>query len=220
MFTGIVEEVGVVSSVVTKGHFKKLSIHAKTILKDLKIGDSISVNGICLTVINHGRNHFSVEVVTESLMLSNLETLRIGDKVNLERALSVVDRIGGHIVSGHVDGVGTLKGKIDKGTHFDFEIEFPQEFSRYFVKKGSIAIEGISLTVAEVDSDRIRVSVIPHTLKSTTLNEKRIGDKLNLELDILGKYVESLLIKDSRVQGVTEDMMSKVGFIPIGIVEN
>lgn len=219
MFTGIIEEIGVVSSVINKGPHKKLTIHAKKIISDLKIGDSISVNGVCLTVVSKGRNNFTVDAVTESLMLSNISDLAIGSSVNLERALSVMDRLGGHIVSGHVDGIGILKGKIDKGTHFDFEIEFPNEFSRYMVFKGSIALDGVSLTIASVERNRIRLSIIPHTLKITTLGEKHLGDNINLELDILGKYVESLLLRE-KPQGVTEEMMSRVGFIPIGIVEN
>lgn len=219
MFTGIVEEIGVISSVLNKGHHRKLSVYSKKIMGDLKIGDSVSVNGICLTVVEKGRNHFSVEVVTESLMLSNLSDLKIGSRVNLERALSVMDRIGGHIVSGHVDDVGILKGKIDKTTHFDYEIEFPDEFSRYLVAKGSVAVEGVSLTIASIERNRIRISIIPHTLKNTTLGSKVIGDRLNLEFDVLGKYVENLLLRE-KSHGVTEEMMSRVGFIPIGIVEN
>ncbi|NQU18111.1 MAG: riboflavin synthase [Candidatus Saganbacteria bacterium] len=219
MFTGIIEEIGVISSVVNKGQSRIFTIHAKRVLSDLKIGDSVSVNGICLTAVQKGRNNFSVEAVTESLVLSNLSDLVIGNRVNLERALSVVDRIGGHFVSGHVDGTGILKGRNDKGSHFEYEIEFPREFGRYIITKGSIAVDGVSLTVANVENNRMRISIVPHTLKNTTLGSKTIGGELNLELDMMGKYIENILLRD-KSQGVTEEMMSKVGFIPIGIVEN
>ena len=219
MFTGIIEEIGVVTSHVAKSSQKKITISARKTLSDIKIGDSVSVDGVCLTVTEKGKNHFSVEAVAETLSLSTLNSLQVGRRVNLERALSVVERIGGHIVTGHIDGIGILKAKIEKGGHFDYEIEFPAGVSRYMANKGSIAVDGVSLTIAGCDRNRVRVSIIPHTLKNTTLGDKKVGDKLNLELDILAKYVESLF-KNEKSQGVTEEMMSRVGFIPIGIVEN
>src|SRR3989339_189033 len=179
MFTGIVEEIGTVSSVINNGQHKTFSVLAKKVLLDLKIGD----------------------------------------RVNLERALPVMGRLGGHLVSGHIDVVGILKGKIDRGSHFEYEIEFPNEFNQYLVHKGSIAIDGVSLTVSHLDNNRFRVQVVPHTLKVTTLSAKNIGEKLNLEFDVLGKYVEGLLFNEKPV-GVTEEMMQRVGFIPIGIVNN
>lgn len=219
MFTGIIEEIGLVSSIVNQGAHKRISIHAKKVLGDLKIGDSISVNGVCLTAIEKGRSQFSVEAVSESMASSNIYDLKIGSRVNLERALSVIDRIGGHIVTGHVDGVGVIKGKNDRGSHFEFEIEFPHEFNPYLISKGSIAVDGVSLTIAKVDRNRVKIAIIPHTLKNTTLGMKSISDTVNLEFDVLGKYVESILFRE-KSRGVTEDMMSRVGFIPIGIVEN
>lgn len=204
---------------VNNGQHKTFSILAKKILQDLKIGDSILLNGVCLTVTERGRNHFTVDAVVESLMLSNLSELNIGKRVNLERALPVMGRLGGHLVSGHVDVTGVLKGKIDRGSHFEYEIEFPQEFNPYLVHKGSIAIDGVSLTVSHFEMDRFRVQIVPHTLKVTTLNEKNIGEKLNLEFDVLGKYVEGFLFNE-KPAGVTEEMMQRVGFIPIGIVNN
>ncbi len=191
MFTGLVETFGTVSAVKNTGSGIRLSVRP---LSDfgVRTGDSVSVNGVCLTVTGHNRDT-SFDVSPETLRSTNLGELKINDRVNLERALRLSDRLGGHIVSGHVDGIGTIKDKKKAGEYTFYTFESPAEISRYIVKKGSIAIDGISLTVVEHDNRSFSVAIIPHTLTATNIGEKGIGDRVNLEADIIGKYVEKLL---------------------------
>lgn len=199
MFTGIVEELGTVVALERLPDGAVLRVRGRLVSKDAKAGDSIAVNGVCLTVVEHGDGEFSADVMAESLNRSALGRLAIGDPVNLERpvAAHAVDgaggRLGGHIVQGHVDGVGTLVSRT-RSEHWDLlVIELPAELARYVATKGSIAVDGISLTVVEVGPDWFSVALIPTTLELTTLGRKQPGDLVNLEVDVIAKYVERLL---------------------------
>ena len=189
MFTGLIEEVGTASEI-SSG---KLKINAKTVLEGTKIGDSIAVNGVCLTVTSLFTGGFTADVMQETLRRSNLGKLKNGDKVNLERAMAAEGRFGGHIVSGHIDGTGKISRIQKEGIATWFHIECADEILNLIVEKGSIAIDGISLTVAKLDENEFAVSIIPHTASETTLLSKKIGDIVNLENDIVGKYVKRLL---------------------------
>lgn len=189
MFTGIVEEIGTVESF----NSGKICIKAKKVLEQTKIGDSICVNGVCLTVTKLNQNSFYTDVMNETLNRSNLGLLLPGCKVNLERAMSAQGRFGGHIVSGHIDGTGTISKKINDDNAIWVYISTSKKILKYIIEKGSICIDGISLTVAKVSQNDFAVSVIPHTSEQTTLISKKVGESVNLENDIIGKYVEKLL---------------------------
>ena len=190
MFTGIVEEVGVIRELRFLSESAVVTIAAGTILPGLKIGDSVAVNGVCLTVTRILPDSFICDISTETLRLTAFKQTRTGAKVNLERAVSVGDRLGGHIMQGHVDAVGRLVSKIPAGEGFDVTFSFPQTMERYLVYKGSIAVNGISLTIASLGKETFSVAVIPHTFSVTTLGQLAIGDPVNLEADILGRYFE------------------------------
>lgn len=211
MFTGIVEEMGSVKALRREAGAARLTVSASTVLEGTAIGDSICVNGVCLTVVEMNKNDFSADVAVETLSVTNLGELKVGAKVNLERALRLSARIGGHLVSGHVDAVGRIKGKREEGNGWRIFIEAPEQVLRYIIKKGSIAIDGISLTVADLEKTVFSIAVIPHTAKLTTLGFKSTGDSVNLEVDIIGKYVERLLA--GRIEGgVSLEMLKKSGF--------
>lgn len=193
MFTGIVEEVGCVRSLRRGARSCELTVAARTVLSDVRTGDSIAVNGVCLTVKRFTASTFSADVMPETLDRSSLGALSPGDAVNLERALSANGRFGGHIVSGHIDGTGVVQSIRQDDNAVWFAIEAPASIMRLVVEKGSIAIEGVSLTVARTDDRSFSVSVIPHTRAATNLAAKRPGDVVNLENDVVGKYVERLL---------------------------
>ena len=193
MFTGIVEEVGTIKQVVSGSTSGVITIGAGTVLEDTKIGDSIAVNGICLTVTRLIPGGFTADVMPETLRRSSLGSLNSGDSVNLERAMAADGRFGGHIVSGHIDGTGTVIEQRKESNAVWVRIKTSREILGLIVEKGSIAIDGISLTVASVSDDDFQVSVIPHTGSETTLLKKKIGDIVNLENDIVGKYVQKLL---------------------------
>ena len=193
MFTGIVEEMGTVKAIRKGPHSAVVEIQAQVVLEDLHIGDSIAVNGVCLTATAFSPAGFTADVMHETLNRSALALLRPGSRVNLERALAAGGRFGGHIVAGHVDGVGTVQRITRDDNAVWYTIAAGPEILRYVVEKGSIAMDGISLTVAAVEADRFSVSVIPHTAAVTALGRKRPGDVVNLETDIIGKYVEKLL---------------------------
>ena len=193
MFTGIVEELGQVKALSLRGNSGTLTVKAKKVLEGTKIGDSIAVNGVCLTVTNMKNNEFSADVMAETVRRSSLGALRDGSYVNLERAMAADSRFGGHIVSGHIDGTGAITQVRRDDNALWYTVEASPALLRYIVEKGSIAMDGISLTVAAVEADRFSVSVIPHTAAVTALGRKRSGDVVNLETDIIGKYVEKLL---------------------------
>jgi riboflavin synthase len=217
MFTGIVEETGKIAGIKRGANSAVLTIQAKKVLEDAKIGDSIAVNGVCLTVVSISGNTFSADVMHETLNRSSLARAASGTAVNLERAMAADGRFGGHIVAGHVDGVGTI-AQIEKDDNAVlYTIEADASILRYIIEKGSIAIDGISLTVARVTERDFTVSVIPHTAQQTILNQKKQGDPVNLENDMIGKYVEKLLLapraeKAPRKGGVTREFLLENGF--------
>lgn len=189
VFTGIVEEVGRLREAAKTGTGSRLVFEASVVLSGTKIGDSIAVNGCCLTVVELGKNYWAAEAVAETLARTNLGFLTAGDPVNLERPVRPEDRLGGHLVQGHVDALGTVRSAPP-----DLAVEVPRHLRRYLVVKGSVAVEGCSLTVAAVSTDGFRVAIIPHTASATTLGLKQPGDRVNLEADVIAKYVEGLLI--------------------------
>ena len=218
MFTGIVEEIGELESILSGSRAGSLRIRAKTVLEGTKLGDSIAVNGVCLTVTEHTDGDFCADVMPETLRRSNLGLLQRGSKVNLERAMAANGRFGGHIVSGHIDGMGTIHHLQREENAVWIRITAAPSILSLIVEKGSITIDGISLTVARTDDKTFSVSIIPHTQKETTLQYLREGDAVNLETDIVGKYVEKLMKpepeedKDSS-RGLTEDFLRENGFI-------
>lgn len=216
MFTGIVEEKGIIRSLNINGSSGTIRIEAKKVLEGTSIGDSIAVNGICLTVTSMGDGFFTADVMAETVRRSSLGSLSQGSEVNLERAMSANGRFGGHIVSGHIDGTGTVRSLVREENAIWVTIETPPEILKYIVHKGSICIDGISLTVASVGSDNFKVSVIPHTGSETTLLSKRPGSPVNLENDIVAKYVERLMnykdsADESRSSGITMEMLAELG---------
>ena len=218
MFTGIVEELGTVAGIRRGARSAVLQIRAGTVLEDLKIGDSVAVNGICLTVVALGTDSFSADVMHETLDRSALGELKPGSPVNLERAMAAGGRFGGHIVAGHVDGTGRVRALRRDGNAVWYTIQAPPEVLRYVVEKGSIAVDGISLTVARVGEDWFSVSVIPHTAAVTALGRRRVGDRVNLECDVIGKYVEKLLQPlrpqpEERGGGLTREFLARNGIL-------
>lgn len=193
MFTGLVAELGTVRWLKRVQNSYHLTVAARKVLDNLKIGDSVAVNGVCLTVDVLGSGEFTADVMPETMRLSNLRDLRSGDRVNLERTLRLMDGLDGHIVSGHVEGIGVIAKCRQDGIANVVTVKTPPELMRYILHKGSIAIDGISLTVTDVTEDTFSVSLIPHTSKETTLGFKTVGDEVNLETDIIGKYVEQML---------------------------
>lgn len=194
MFTGLVEEVGTVASIKKGINSSKITINAKKVLEDVILGDSIATNGICLTVVEFTQTSFTVDVMKESLRVTNLGNLKTGDKLNLERALRLGDRLGGNIVSGHIDGTGKIESFLKEDNAVVVTISASYDLLRYIIYKGSIAIDGVSLTVFSIDDTSFKVSIIPHTGVETTLLTKAIKDTVNLECDMVGKYIEKLIL--------------------------
>lgn len=220
MFTGIIEEKGKIEAIKSGTKSAILTIHAENILSDVKVGDSIAVNGVCLTATSVGATYFTADVMAETLRRSSLGSLKQGNRVNLERAMAMGGRFGGHIVSGHIDGTGKIRSMVREDNAVWVTIEADKSIMKLIVEKGSIAIDGISLTVARVDEGSFAVSLIPHTGKETTLLEKEVGDIVNLENDVIGKYVEKLMAfkeKDAswhskEKQTLTADFLMENGF--------
>lgn len=218
MFTGIVEEMGVVKTVGKTLAGTKLSLLAKLILEDLSPGASVSVNGACLTVVDVDAQGFAVDVSPETLSITTLGELATGDPVNLERAMKLNERIGGHLVSGHVDGVGAIIARQQDGNAVVLTIEAPPEIMRYCVPKGSVTVDGISMTINGVQDRSFSLSVIPHTAQNTTLGVKQMGARVNLESDVIGKYVERLLQERHQLPPkpapvIDKDYLQKKGLI-------
>lgn len=212
MFTGIVEEIGTVKKI-ARGQKAYLEIQADKIFSDIHIGDSIAVNGVCLTVTSFSGKVFTADVMNETFSRSSLGSLKTGSHVNLERAMSANGRFGGHIVSGHIDGTGKITNIKKDGNAVWYKISADENIIKYTVEKGSIAIDGISLTVARVERDNFSVSIIPHTSEETILSEKKAGDTVNLENDIIGKYVERFLNFDKpKKSEITMDFLAENGF--------
>lgn len=206
MFTGIVEETGKVQAIQRGKASSALTIQGKLIFSDLKTGDSVAVNGVCLTAASCAHNTFQADVMHETLNRSSLGSLITGSRVNLERAVPADGRFGGHIVTGHIDGTGCIEAIQKDDCAVLYTIKAPRRIMRYIVEKGSVAVDGISLTVCEVREDRFVVSVIPHTAKSTILSERSIGSMVNLENDIIGKYIEKMVACGLGAQGAEARM--------------
>lgn len=193
MFTGIIEEIGTVESVKSTGGSVRLRIHAPKSAAELHISDSVSINGVCQTVISQSHSSFEVEAVEETLRKTTLGMLKEGNPINLELPLKFNERLAGHMVLGHVDTIGTITKIEPRESSWMFTISFPPSFTRYIVPVGSVAIDGVSLTVAELEENQIRVSIIPHTREHTVFKFRREGDNVNIEFDIIGKYIGHLL---------------------------
>lgn len=214
MFTGIIEETGVVLAITKNAHSAVLRIGAKKVLDDVRLGDSIAVNGVCLTVTSYGTNEFTADVMHETLDRSSLGELRAGGKVNLERALRLDSRLGGHIVTGHIDGTGKIRRVRADANAIWYTIAAEPALLSGIVEKGSIAIDGISLTVAKVTEQDFAVSVIPHTAEHTTLSGKKEGAVVNLETDCIGKYVAKVLGAGQNGAGsISQDFLAEHGFL-------
>lgn len=221
MFTGIIEEVGSVASIRKGAHSCVLTVNASRVLEDVHLGDSIATNGVCLTVTSFTSHSFSADVMHETLNRSSLGSLHIGSPVNLERAMLAGGRFGGHIVSGHIDGVGTISSIKEDDNAVWYTVEAPSSILRYIIEKGSITLDGISLTVAKVTNSNFSASIIPHTRTQTNLASKKVGDVLNLENDLVGKYVERLMLQpiaasqeqpEQKSSGITKEFLSHYGF--------
>ena len=212
MFTGIIEEIGKVVSFKKSAHGADLKISAKTVLEDVKLGESIAVNGVCETVVAFDNTTFEVNVSAETLRVSNLSDLKQGDFVNLERALKLSDRLSGHIVSGHVDLTTKFIKKEKLGEFYNMEFAVTPDFRKYIVKKGSITINGISLTIADIKPESFVVAVIPHTFENTNLKELKNNDIVNIETDILAKYIENFVVGKEKKE-ITMNFLEENGFL-------
>ena len=216
MFTGIVEERGEVISVKSGTKSSVLEIQGNLIFHDLKQGDSVAVNGVCLTAASLEKNGFTADVMNETLMRSSLKSIKPGTLVNLERAMLANGRFGGHVVSGHIDGTGDIVNIVREGNAVWFTVKTSEKIMSFIVEKGSIAVDGISLTVGKLEGNQFSVSIIPHTVKSTVLHTKVIGSQVNLENDMMGKYINKFMQNksdnDNPKSGVTISLLEKAGF--------
>ena len=219
MFTGLIEEVGIVEASRPQDRGARIVVRSERLWEGLEIGDSVSVNGVCLTVVEKRRGGFEADVSAESLERTTLGHLKRGAKVNLERALTLSSPLGGHLVLGHVDGVGRITGMDTEGEGSVFEFAYPPELDIYLVDKGSIAVDGISLTVNQCDAGSFGVSIIPHTGLVSTIGFKKVGERVNIETDMIGKYVERFLKGDKAEQreakggSVSMELLAKNGFL-------
>ncbi len=216
MFTGIIEELGKVAGLEKRGNGARIKISAKIVTEDSNEGDSIAVNGVCLTAIDISQNSFSANVSPETLNRSTLGNLKINAAVNLERAVTPSTRLGGHIVQGHVDGKGKFSQAIQADDFWTVRIGFPKELAPYLVYKGSISVEGISLTIANLTEDYFSIAVIPKTWELTNLSSLKSGDEVNLEVDIIAKYVERIMLygkQEEKREEITMEKLSKLGFV-------
>lgn len=213
MFTGIIEEVGHVKSLRRGARSFTLEVEASLVMEDTRVGDSIATNGVCLTVTSLTGHGFTADVMPETVMRTALGELVPGSPVNLERALSLQTRLGGHIVSGHIDGTGRISDRRQDDTALWLTVECDSSLLRYIIQKGSITIQGVSLTVARVDERSFAVSLIPHTQAATTLHQAKVGDRVNLENDVIAKYVEKLLGRESDRDNGLMDKLACNGFL-------
>ena len=221
MFTGIIEGLGTVSAVRPGGQGKRLAVEADFDLNQTKIGDSICVSGACLTAVKIDSRHFEVDISPETLQMTTFSQAKVGQRVNIERALRLSDRIDGHLVSGHIDGVGKIRQSETLGNAIIVTIEVPESMTRYMISKGSVALDGISLTINTCAADSFSISIIPHTAKLTTIGFKNKGDPVNIETDMLGKYVERFMsprpvrndARDEKPSGIDEAYLLKTGFL-------
>jgi len=209
MFTGIIEELGKIRQITTN----RIQIECKTVLTDLKIGDSIAVNGVCLTIVEIGKDFFTADISQETMRITTFGELKLGNFVNLERAMSANGRFGGHIVSGHIDSTGKIIGIKRQGDFYNLEVELDSKTSKYTVYKGSITINGISLTIAKLNDNIITCAIIPHTFENTNLKTLTQGDYVNIETDILAKYIEKFLSTGDNKSGIDENFLIENGYI-------
>ena len=213
MFTGLVQEIGHLRTIDKKGNFQRLQVEATSIMEFLSIGDSVAINGVCQTIVDLGQDRFSVECVAETLARTTLSTVEIGQPVNLEPALRLSDRLGGHFVQGHIDDVGYLQTITEKNSEWSIHVSAPLPLLRYIATKGSIAIDGISLTVANVNSEGFTVSVIPHTFNNTVMRYRKVGDSVNLEVDLIARYLDQLVSKANRPDSkLTLENLRQMGY--------
>lgn len=216
MFTGIVEELAQIRSIKPRKKGIRYSISADVVMDDIKIGDSISVNGVCLTIVETKKKYFCMDLVEETLNKSNLGELMEGDVVNLERAMKATDRFGGHIVQGHVETMGVILEKQTQGEEAILSVGLNPEWLRYCIPKGSITLDGVSLTIAKINGNIIEVALIPHTLDNTTLGVKDKSDTLNIETDIIGKYIDRLLSFDAEATEIDTNILKAIRNIQYG----
>ena len=209
MFTGIIEEVGTLVAIRRGAQSAQLTVAAPAIADGVGLGDSVAINGTCLTAVAREGNNLSFDAVPETIQRTSFRVARHGDRVNLERAVAAGQRLGGHFVQGHVDGTGVLKSIRRNENAHDLEIGIPPELVRYLIPKGSIAVDGISLTIVKTRSESFTVSIIPHTWEHTNLNRKRVGDLVNIEIDLLARYVEKLMANSSESIGLVAALESK-----------
>ena len=212
MFTGIVEELGKIQRVNIQSHSAKITVECGTVLEGTKLGDSIAVNGVCLTVTELASNSFTADVSYETLRITSLVNLKSGNLVNLERAMKADGRFGGHMVYGHIDGLGKIVSIQKNGDFFDINISLDEKDAKYIVKKGSITVDGISLTVAEINGNKIRLAIIPHTFENTNLKSIKIGDFVNIETDITAKYIEKFLSTSDNKSRIDLKFLQEHGF--------
>jgi riboflavin synthase len=213
MFTGIIEEIGIIKSISKNSNSAKIEIQAKKILEDVNTGDSICSNGVCLTITSFTEQSFTADVMTETLKSSNLGELKSGSNINLERAATLNTRLGGHLVSGHVDGIGIIEKITDQGIAKLFQIRVDKNIIKYMIHKGSISIDGISLTIQDVNQDSFMVSIIPQTISETNLKYKGIGNTLNIEVDMLMKFTERLMQINNKQSNIDSSYLIKNGFL-------
>ncbi|WP_025948554.1 riboflavin synthase [Geobacillus thermocatenulatus] len=213
MFTGLIEEIGTIEQMKQTGDAIVMTIGAKRVLEDVRLGDSIAVNGVCLTVTSFTEQQFTVDVMPETVKATALKTLKLGSKVNLERAMAAGGRFGGHFVTGHVDGVGRIIRQWPKANAVYYEIEVPASLRAYMIEKGSVAVDGTSLTIFGLSERTFIVSLIPHTREATILGEKRPGDLVNIECDMIGKYVAAFLAaKATPTSKLTAEFLEQHGY--------
>jgi len=214
MFTGIIEETGEIKKVLPIAGGKRINISASKILDDISIDDSVCVNGVCLTVIKKEKDGFWIDAVGETLEKTTLSNFQAHSPVNLERSLKLNGRLGGHFVQGHVNGIGTISEIVKRGENYLLQIDVPENLEKYLINEGSIAIDGISLTIAFTKRNRVNISIIPHTWQNTTLRFKNIGDSVNVEVDVIAKYVEKLITKNETTGNnkVTESWLKEIGY--------
>ncbi|MCS6127772.1 riboflavin synthase [Shewanella baltica] len=217
MFTGIIEAVGTLRKLERKGDDIRLTVASgKLDLNDVRLGDSIATNGVCLTVVQQLADGYVADVSAETVSLTGFAHYKVGTKVNLEKAVTPTTRLGGHMVSGHVDGIAMVEQRLVRGQAIEFWLAAPAELGRYIAHKGSITIDGVSLTVNEVDGSRFRLTIVPHTAGETTLIDLQVGDMVNIEVDLIARYLERLMNydgKDSKSGGVTMEMLARAGFV-------
>ncbi|MDT3278937.1 riboflavin synthase [Shewanella scandinavica] len=217
MFTGIIEAVGTLRKLERKGDDIRLTVASgKLDLNDVRLGDSIATNGVCLTVVQQLADGYVADVSAETVSLTGFAHYKVGTKVNLEKAVTPTTRLGGHMVSGHVDGIAMVEQRLVRGQAIEFWLASPAELGRYIAHKGSITIDGVSLTVNEVDGSRFRLTIVPHTAGETTLIDLQAGDMVNIEVDLIARYLERLMNydgKDSKSGGVTMEMLARAGFV-------